>query len=73
MLSDDTGVGVDVVMRSVTLTSVVCSDSRWVISGEVAPTEIYDLPQIADSNTNCTNCRLHHKLQTSIANTTINK
>lgn len=39
MLSDDTGVGVDVVMRSVTLTSVFCSDSRWVIGGEVATTQ----------------------------------
>ena len=39
MLSDDIGVGVDIVMRSVTLTSLFCSDSGWVIGGEVAATQ----------------------------------
>ena len=34
MLSDGTGVRVDIVVRSVTLTSVVCSDSGWVMDGE---------------------------------------
>ena len=38
MLSDNTGVVVDIGMRSVALTSVLCSDSGWVIGGEVAVT-----------------------------------
>jgi hypothetical protein len=38
MLSDGTGVGVDIAMSPVTLTSVFCSDSGWTIGGEVAAT-----------------------------------